>query len=54
MDGKLKTQKNGFTAVSTNYLSDKNIKAYDKSTDVVDTKVIYIYCKVTNKDSESY
>ena len=47
----IENSENGFTAVSTNYLSDKNIKAYDKSTDVVDTKVIYIYCKVTNKDS---
>ena len=47
----IENSENGFTAVSTDYLSDKNIKAYDKSTDVVDTKVIYIYCKVTNKDS---
>ena len=47
----IENSENGFTAVSTNYLSDKNIKAYDKSSDVVDTKVIYIYCKVTNKDS---
>ena len=47
----IENSENGFTAVSTNYLSDKNIKAYEKSTDVVDTKVIYIYCKVTNKDS---
>ena len=47
------SSENGFTAISSTYLSDKIIKAYDKSSDNVDTKTIYIYCKVTSKDSGS-
>ena len=39
---------NGFTEISTTYLSDKQIKAYNKESDTLDTKVIYIYCKVTS------
>ena len=42
---------NGFTAISTTYLSDKTIKAYDKTSDTVDTKVVYIYCKVTSNQA---
>ncbi len=50
--GWLKEQsENGFTAISTTYLSDKTIKAYDKTSDTVDTKVVYIYCKVTGNQA---
>ena len=48
---KKENSENGFTAISTNYLADKKINAFNKNTDTVDTKVIYIYCKVTSNNA---
>ena len=48
---KKENSENGFTAISTNYLADKKISAFNKNTDTVDTKVIYIYCKVTSNNA---
>ena len=39
---------NLYTPVSTTYLSDKKINAYNQGADTVDTKVVHIYCKVTS------
>ena len=39
---------NGFTELYTNYLADKELVAYNKSTDSIDLKTVYVYCKVTN------
>lgn len=44
-------------AYKTNYLSsaksaDNIIKAYDAKTNTIDTKEVYIYCKVTSKDNK--
>ena len=44
-------------AYKTNYLSssksaDNIIKAYDATTNTIDTKEVYIYCKVTSKDNK--
>ena len=41
---------NGFTELSTKYLADKEIKAYNAANDTVDTKIVYVYCKVTASD----
>ena len=42
---------NGFTKLYTTYLSNKQINAYNKDTDTLDTKVIYVYCKVTSNET---
>ena len=44
-------------AYKTNYLSsaksaDNIIKAYDAKTNTIDTKEVYIYCKVTSRDNK--
>ena len=41
-------RKNGFTKLSSNYLENQEIKSYNIETDEVDSKVIYVYCKVTS------
>ena len=42
---------NGFTAVSTTYLADKKLNAYNKNTNAIDTKYVQIYCKVKSSNA---
>ena len=42
---------NGFTAVSTMYLADKKLNAYNKNTNAIDTKYVQIYCKVKSSNA---
>ena len=42
---------NGFTAVSTTYLVDKKLNAYNKNTNAIDTKYVQIYCKVKSSNA---
>ena len=42
---------NGFTAVSTTYLADKKLNAYNKNTNAIDTKYVQIYFKVKSSNA---